>query len=390
MLTDATILRLIISQAFAVYFLLILIPLEEPQKRNTMIIILGALSITLMNALLIIHFGLPFYIRFYFLTLTLPYIALFLFLTVYKGAKFIFALLSVQVIANVAIINGLLASYIFYGQNTPFVDTIARIITYVIFLPIVTKFIRPTYLKMAKTLNKGWWVLNAALILSYALAYYILFIPDAIFYRPEYFIHAYLGIILSLLIYIIIFFLFLEIQSKMAIERDKKQLSTQITSLAAESAAITTIAYKDALTGVKNRYSLFKKMDQLVQNKQRFYVIFIDLDKLKEINDTHGHTKGDTYLKQIAIAIQSTVKDKGEVYRFAGDEFVCIMMDDYTEFNRDLFKEDIAKNISIDIAFHGISLGLASYPEDGLDSGDLISLADQQMYTEKKAKSHHR
>jgi len=243
---------------------------------------------------------------------------------------------------------------------------------------------------MAKTLNKGWWVLNAALILSYALAYYILFIPDAIFYRPEYFIHAYLGIILSLLIYIIIFFLFLEIQSKMAIERDKKQLSTQITSLAAESAAITTIAYKDALTGVKNRYSLFKKMDQLVQNKQRFYVIFIDLDKLKEINDTHGHTKGDTYLKQIAIAIQSTVKDKGEVYRFAGDEFVCIMMDDYTEFNRVLFKEDIAKNISIDIAFHGISLGLASYPEDGLDSGDLISLADQQMYTEKKAKSHHR
>jgi diguanylate cyclase (GGDEF)-like protein len=243
---------------------------------------------------------------------------------------------------------------------------------------------------MAEKLNKGWWTLNLALILSYALTYYILFVPNSIFNRPEYFVHAYISIILSLLIYAIIYFLFFEIQAKINIEHDKQKLSIQVTSLAAESAEITTIAYKDSLTGLNNRYSLFRQMDQLIQNKQGFLVIFIDLDNLKEVNDTYSHAKGDAYLIQFGIAIQNTIKDQGEVYRFAGDEFVCIIKHNYDQFNSEDFKNNIYKEVIFDIPFHGLSLGLACYPQDGLNADDLINLADQGMYTEKKDKENRR
>ena len=225
MTIDANIIRLFISQAFATYFLLLMIPLKVPQRRNTILIILGSFIITLVNMFIIAYFGLPFYIRFYFLTLVIPYFLLFSCFSFYKNAKLIFAILSTQVIGNVTIINGLLASYIFYGQNNPLIDSVARIITYIIFLPVVFKWIRPAYLKMAETINKGWWVLNSALIVSYLLAYFILFVPDPIFYRPNYFVHAYIGIILSLLIYSIIYLLFFEIQSKIESEHEKQLLS---------------------------------------------------------------------------------------------------------------------------------------------------------------------
>ncbi len=390
MLNDGTILRLFLSQVFAMYFLLILIPIKQPIKRNITIIISSATLVVFLNAWIILDLGITFYTRFYFLTLVLPFIILFSFFAVHKGAKLIFSLLSVQVIGNVGIINGLLASYIFYGENTPYIDTIARILTYLLFIPIILKFIRPTYLKMVKIIHKGWWILNSALIASYALSYFILFVPDPVFYRPLYFIHAYIAIFLSLLIYAIIFFLFIEIQSKSAIEQDKQKLSTQVQVLAAESKEIISIAYKDSLTGINNRYSLYRKMDVLTQNNQPFLVVFIDIDDLKSINDAHDHTKGDCYLKEFALVIGHIIGDQGEVYRFAGDEFVCLITQNPSEFNINHFKEDVVNKFQMDVPFRGMSLGTAFYPNDGLNPDELISYADQAMYAEKKIKNMRR
>lgn len=390
MLNDGTILRLFLSQAIGMYFLLILIPIKQPIKKNITIIISSATIVVFLNAWIILDLGITFYTRFYFLTLVLPFIILFSFFAVHKGAKLIFSLLSVQVIGNVGIINGLLASYIFYGGNTPYIDTIARILTYLLFIPIILKFIGPTYLKMVKIIHKGWWILNSALIASYALSYFILFVPDPVFYRPLYFIHAYIAIFLSLLIYAIIFFLFIEIQSKSTIELDKLKLSTQVEVLAAESKEITNIAYKDSLTGINNRYSLYRKMDVLTQSNQPFLVVFIDIDDLKSINDAHDHTKGDCYLKEFALIIGNIIGDQGEVYRFAGDEFVCLITQNPSEFNIDHFKEDVINKFQMDVPFQGMSLGIAFYPNDGLTPDDLISYADQAMYAEKKIKNMRR
>jgi diguanylate cyclase (GGDEF)-like protein len=383
---DSTIIRLILSQAFLVFYVILLIPLREPIKRSKTIVIVTASIITLINAVIIIDLGLLFYIRYYVLTLTLPYLVLLYFLAVNKGTKLIFAFLTIQVVSNFSIINGLLASYIFYGENNPIIDTIFRMITLALFLPIVYKYIRPTYLKMVIVLNKGWWILNAALILSYAQAYYILFVPDPIFFRPEYFVHAYLGIILSLLIYAIIYFLFIEIQLKTSTEQDKQLLYFEVESLAVQSAEITSIAYLDSLTGIKNRYSLFRDLEQFIDKKQNIILLFIDLNDLKEINDSYNHSKGDQYLKQFAMSLRKNVKDKGEVYRFAGDEFICIIPGDSILFSLEVFKEEIASDMIIDVKYHGFSLGIAYYPKDGKSPDELINFADQAMYEEKKTR----
>lgn len=237
---DATIIRLFVSQAFLYYYMLILIPIKEPKKRNTLIILFYALLITSVNAFLISNYGLmSFYVRFYVVTLTVPYLILFSYYAVHKGVKLFFAILSVQVFGNVAIINGLLSSYLLYGQDNPLIDTLARIFTFLVFLPLIYKFLSPQYLRMAQMINKGWWILDFVLVISYIITYYILFVPNAIFNRPEYFVHAYLIIVLSLLIYEVIFFLFIEIQSKIFAERDRQLLAIQVDSLSAQSAAIS-------------------------------------------------------------------------------------------------------------------------------------------------------
>ena len=384
MLGDGTILRLFVSQAFAVSFILLLLPLRNPGRRSVLFVVSGALIITIMNGILILFLGISFYIRFYVLTLTLPYIFLGLAFSAFKGARFIFVILTIQVIGNVAIINGLLASYLFYGKNNPFIDTAARVLTYLIFLPILITYIRPTYITMTEQIKKGWWMLNSALILSYALAYFTLFFPDAVFNRPEYFIHAYIGTVLSLLIYAIIFYLFIEIQTKISVERDKQVLSTQVSSLTKATAAITTIAYKDSLTGLNNRYSLYKEMNKHIHNNEAFLIVFIDLNNLKQINDSYDHSTGDAYLKQFAKALQNIVQHRGKVYRFAGDEFICLMMNEETDFDTQHFKQAIAKEMIMEVPYYGISLGLARYPEDGMKSDELIKLADQAMYVEKR------
>ena len=154
MLNDGTILRLFVSQAFTVLYILIMLPLKKPKRRSLIFAILGSIIITGINAVLIQFIGISFYIRFYFLTLTLPYILLGLYFSAFKAAKFIFIILTTQLFGTVAIINGLLASYIFYGENNPLIDTAARVLTYLIFLPVVIKLIRPTYLKMTEVLKK--------------------------------------------------------------------------------------------------------------------------------------------------------------------------------------------------------------------------------------------
>ena len=386
MLNDGTILRLFVSQAFTMLYILLMLPLKKPKRRSLILAILGSIIITSINSLIIQFAGISFYIRFYLLTLTLPYIILGLCFSVFKGAKFIFIVLTTQLFGTVAIINGLLASYIFYGENNPLIDTAARVFTYLIFLPVVIKLIRPTYIKMTEVLKKGWWMLNSALIMSYALTYFILFVPDAVFYRPVYFYHAYIGTILSLLIYAIIFYLFLEIQTKTKVERDKQLLSTQVTSLEKETAAISTIAYKDSLTGLNNRYSLYKQLNEYINNKQEFLVVFIDLDNLKMVNDTYDHSAGDTYLKQFAKALQNVVGKQGDVYRFAGDEFICLITNIADGFDNEDFKKSVSNEMVMEKPYYGISLGFAHYPSDGQDADDLIKYADREMYLEKRAK----
>ena len=385
-----TVLRLLGSHAFIVYLMLVMIPLKEPVRNNQRIVVTGAILITVINAFLISLYGVKFYVRFYFLTLTIPHVFMFLIFSYYRGAKVIFALLSVQMVGNLTIINGLLTSYLLFGKDAPLFDLLARILTYLMFLSVMFKYVRPIYLKMANRLDRGWWVLNGAMILSYALLYFILFVPNAIFQRPIYFIHGYIAIGLTVFIYVIMSFLFKEIEKKMITLEDKEQLSARVTTLAKESKTISSIAYTDTLTGVKNRYSLYSDIDSLIKEARPFLLVFMDLDQLKEINDRYSHQEGDQYLRMFAEAVKRAIGDYGEFYRFAGDEFIAIVKNHIEQFDIKSCRLLVEAYLDNGLPFLGFSCGLSYFPTDGLTSDELISLADQLMYLEKKEKKQTR
>lgn len=239
-MNNPALLRLFVSQFFLCYFFITITPIKEPKRRNTLILILGALIITLTNAVLIELLGLlEFYIRFYFLTLILPYLVLLSFFAQNKGAKLLFGILTVEILNNVVIVNGLFFSYLISGKDNPVLDVIIRIITYALILPVFLKYIKPKFLQILEKLDKGWKFLNAVLIVSYILSYYIAFVPSTIMNRAVYFPHLYINILLSLLIYVIIFLFFIQIQSKFETERDKQLLSIQVSALANQSVKIS-------------------------------------------------------------------------------------------------------------------------------------------------------
>ncbi|MBI9107800.1 MAG: GHKL domain-containing protein [Spirochaetales bacterium] len=203
-------------------------------------VISGAIIITLANAVIIQLLGLRgFYIRFYFFTLILPYLVLLSFFARTKGAKLLFGILTVEILGNVAIVNGLFFSYLISGKDNPVLDVIIRIITFSLILPIFLRYIRPKFLQILEKLDKGWTFLNAVLMVSYILSYYIAFVPSPIMYRADYFPHLYINILLSILIYVIIFLFFIQIQSKFETERDKQLLSIQVSALANQSVKIS-------------------------------------------------------------------------------------------------------------------------------------------------------
>ena len=141
-----------------------------------------------------------------------------------------------------------------------------------------------------------------------------------------------------------------EVQSlSMAIEQMSDDIKTYIESvLSAEKRAIeaekealgmTRIAYQDPLTGVKSKAAFNVKMKELtgcIINDESFAIVMIDVNNLKNINDSFGHDKGDDYLKGVCKTICAVFKHS-PVFRVGGDEFVVILQNDDYENRAHLF-----------------------------------------------------
>jgi diguanylate cyclase (GGDEF)-like protein/PAS domain S-box-containing protein len=158
-------------------------------------------------------------------------------------------------------------------------------------------------------------------------------------------------------------------------------------------ASLDRMAYHDALTGIANRALLVERITQGLRaaehRRDALAVLFIDLDWFKAINDRWGHEAGDAVLVAVAQRLQSVVRQADTVARFGGDEFVIVVgeMCDATAFTAVM--EKVTAAIAEPIIWKGTvlrigaSVGLARYPEDGLDAQSLLQRADESMYFEK-------
>ena len=150
--------------------------------------------------------------------------------------------------------------------------------------------------------------------------------------------------------------------------------------------------YYDYLTDLPNRKKLELICSELIDNKEQFAIVFIDLNKFKKMNDIFGHLVGDKLLNKFGNIMKKALGDRGIIGRYSGDEFVIVYKDfaDNEEFlnfyqNKILskFREniEITKDIKIPIEF---SAGIAVYPRDGKSIYELIDKSDFMMYKNKK------
>ncbi|OUS70872.1 histidine kinase [Pseudoalteromonas sp. A601] len=156
---------------------------------------------------------------------------------------------------------------------------------------------------------------------------------------------------------------------------------------------IVQLAYFDELTDLPNRRLFNDRLQMALATAHRdstlLAVMFIDLDRFKEINDTLGHSAGDCLLQLVAKRIQCVLNEGDTLARLGGDEFVLLFDVDSFEYVSEV-AETILNKLNmpflLDSAQVGVtaSIGAAIYPEDGQDSETLLKHADIAMYRSKE------
>jgi diguanylate cyclase (GGDEF)-like protein len=189
---------------------------------------------------------------------------------------------------------------------------------------------------------------------------------------------------------------------------DLQQLETELTeskiALADATAALSTAqqhtreaqvrALHDSLTGLPNRELFDDRLTHAIALADRhdwtLAVMFLDLDRFKNLNDEHGHTAGDAALKTIAQRLLQYVRDEDTVCRNGGDEFLYLLMNPRGRKNIELIASSVLLTIAqpVPIADRELtikaSIGVSIYPEHGASCEQLIAKADAAMYKAKQ------
>jgi len=156
---------------------------------------------------------------------------------------------------------------------------------------------------------------------------------------------------------------------------------------------LKNLAIRDALTGLYNRRHFLEALE-LEFNSSKYHgrsfsLLFIDLDHFKHYNDTFGHPAGDNLLREFAELIIKSSRVTTVVARYGGEEFI-ILAPETPKAGARVFAERLRKTVD-EHPFRGkpsgqvtLSIGVSTYPEDGLNTKTLISRADEALYQAKK------
>ncbi|MGH6630819.1 MAG: diguanylate cyclase domain-containing protein, partial [Burkholderiales bacterium] len=174
-----------------------------------------------------------------------------------------------------------------------------------------------------------------------------------------------------------------------------RKLQNEIAERRRAEDALFEMAHHDALTGLPNRLLLSDRFQiaaaQAKRSGRELALLMLDLDDFKQVNDTLGHNVGDALLVNVAEVIQKSVRAADTVARFGGDEYVVLLGNMIDSDEAAHVAEKIIKSLSEvkKIRRHDVrvapSIGIALYPQDGLDMTALLKCADIAMYRAKQA-----
>ncbi len=179
-----------------------------------------------------------------------------------------------------------------------------------------------------------------------------------------------------------------EVQEREIIEQELKEVRL-------EKDIATQASLHDTLTGLPNRVLFYDRLEHGLEQAKRhgwnLAVMFLDLDKFKQINDIHGHDIGDKVLLTVAKRLKENTRSDDTICRLGGDEFLYLLME--VKNQREVTKviKKLIKTIELPIDDVGLnliiksSIGVSLFPKNADNAEDLIKSADEAMYAAKKS-----
>lgn len=165
--------------------------------------------------------------------------------------------------------------------------------------------------------------------------------------------------------------------------------------LTSENRELARRANHDALTGLGNRLLFDSAIAQAIMEAQRsgqgFALLYLDIDRFKTVNDSHGHEAGDSTLTTVAQRLRGAIRQDDLAFRMGGDEFALLIAPVSEEGNVDLVLARIEEAMNQPYSLPGgvishirLSIGVALYPSDGKTAEALMRRADIEMYRDKR------
>jgi diguanylate cyclase (GGDEF)-like protein len=155
-------------------------------------------------------------------------------------------------------------------------------------------------------------------------------------------------------------------------------------------------ALHDTLTRLPNRHLLQERVQRALSfahvSRQAVSLLLVDLDRFKQVNDTHGHHIGDLLLQQTAQRMQGVLRESDTVARIGGDEF-AVLLPGIGQMGASVVAEKMLSSLNRPFIVEGLrldvgaSVGLAIYPEHCRDAETLRRCADKAMYAAKQSKT---
>jgi diguanylate cyclase (GGDEF)-like protein/PAS domain S-box-containing protein len=156
---------------------------------------------------------------------------------------------------------------------------------------------------------------------------------------------------------------------------------------------IRHMALHDSLTGLPNRALLEDRLSQAIawaeRNRNRVGLLFLDLDRFKNVNDTFGHYVGDRLLESVSVRLKQCLRDSDTIARLGGDEFVIALLMSADQGGIERVAQKVLESLTFPFRVEGhelqmgASIGICQFPEDGQSAADLLRFADAAMYEAK-------
>jgi diguanylate cyclase (GGDEF)-like protein len=180
-------------------------------------------------------------------------------------------------------------------------------------------------------------------------------------------------------------------------DRMRREIRVQMDELRSKQHELTHLASHDGLTGLPNRMLFMQKLEEAISwarvSGERLAVLFIDLNRFKQINDQYGHSVGDDVLAVVARRLQHVLHPGDIVARLGGDEFIVLVRGERSADAAPAIAARIVRTLDDELTIDeqpmavGASIGISQFPSDGDSAEALLLNADAAMYAAKSGGS---